>query len=277
MRLWVGERSLPVRVLLYAALATLTFALAAGVGALGALALRGDVEGALGGDRPRPTDDQGAAGSGVASVPAGNEKTADEGTVSETTQGTEGADPGEKVGDETAFVHTATGENSRGDYTYLAHPRIDGDPDAVILVQPAPGRGGQAGAAYGHNIGVWYEPTNERWAIFNQDRAAVPAGTVFEVVVPPADRGFVHRAAFPNTVGNATYLDNPLTNGETGAEVSVTQNWNPGGGGGVYNDHPVGVLYDEDVEKWFVYNEDGARMPDGAAFNVAVSGTAPAR
>ncbi len=142
----------------------------------------------------------------------------------------------------------------------------------MVLAVPSPGRGEQAGAVYGHNIGVWYEPTKERWAVFNQDLTAVPAGSAFEVVVPPADRGFVHRAALLNTVGNATYLDNPLTNGEPGAEVSVTQNWNPGGGNGVYNDHPVGVLWDEDVGKWLVYNEDGARMPEGAAFNVAVSG-----
>ena len=276
MRLWLRDRSLPVKVLVYAALATLTFVLAAGVGAAGVLALRGDVVGLLEADQAPPTDEQDAAGSGVASG-AADPKTADEGTASGAAQGTEGADPGETVGEEATFVHAATDENSRGDYTYLAHPRIDGDPDAVVLAVPSPGRGEQAGAAYGHNIGVWYEPTKQRWAAFNQDLTVVPAGSAFEVVLPPAERGFVHRAALPNTVGNATYLDNPLTNGKPDAEVSVTQNWNPRGGGGVYNDHPVGLLYDEDVGKWLVYNEDDSRMPEGAAFNVAVSGAAPAR
>jgi len=275
MRRWLGDRSLPARVLLYAALAALVFALAAGVGAFGALALRGDVAGLLVGGQARPTDDRNAAGSDAAGD-AADPKTAAEGTASGAAQGTEGADSGEKVGDETVFAHAATDANSRGDYTYLAHPRIDGDPDAVVLARPSPAQGGQAGAAYVHNIGVWYEPEAQRWAVFNQDRAAVPAGSAFEVAIPPADRGFVHRAALLNTVGNATYLDDPLINGEPGAEISVTQNWNPGGGNGVYNDHPVGVLYDEDVEKWSVYNEDGARMPEGAAFNVAVSGAAPA-
>ena len=275
MRLWVRERSLPARVLIYAALAALAFVLAAGVGAVGALALRGDVEGLLGGNRPRPTDDRGTAGSGVASGPA-DPKTAAEGTVSETAQGTDGANPGENAG-ETAYVHAATDANSRGDYTYLSHPRTNGDPDAVVLAKPSPGREGDGKVAYGHNIGVWYEPEKKKWAIFNQDLTAVPAGSAFEVVVPPADRGFVHRAAPPNTVGNATYLDDPLTNGKAEADVSVTPNWNPGGGNGVYNDHPVGVLYDEDVGKWLVYNEDDSRMPEGAAFNVAVSGPAPAR
>ena len=67
MRPWVRERSLPVRVLLYVALAALAFALAAGVGALGTLALRGDVAGLLDGDQARPTDEQDTAGSGGAS------------------------------------------------------------------------------------------------------------------------------------------------------------------------------------------------------------------
>ena len=56
--------------------------------------------------------------------------------------------------------------------------------------------------------------------------------------------------------------------------MTVTQNWNPGGRGGVYNDRPIGVRYDEDVNKWTVYNKNGAPIPNEAAFNVAVSGGA---
>ena len=211
----------------------------------------------------------GSVSASGATMPEGTapEGTAPEGTVNEeTTAAGEAPSP---AAEGVSFVHTASAENSRGDYTYLSHPRLDGNPDAVVLAGPSSEGGG---AAYGRNVGVWYELGAERWAIFNQDLAAVPAGSAFEVVVPPASESFVHRAAPPNTVGNATYLNNPLTNGEPDAEVSVTQNWNPGGGEGVYNDHPVGVLYDEDVDGWFVYNEDGAPIPEGAAFNVAVSG-----
>ncbi len=173
-----------------------------------------------------------------------------------------------------SYVHRATDGNSRVNYTILSDPRTNGAPDAVVLVVPVPDRGGAGDEAYDHNIGVWYVPGKNKWAIFNQDLEPVPAGATFEVVVPPEDEGFVHRARPANTFGNVTYLDDPLLNGERGAEVSVTQNWNPGGGGGVYNDHPVGALYDEDVDGWFVYNVDAARMPEGAAFNGAVSGAA---
>jgi hypothetical protein len=189
----------------------------------------------------------------------------------EVTDAAEAPDPDERAGNGgVSFVHRATDENSRGDYTYLDHPSINGDPDAVVLVVPDPDRGNAGGGAYDHNIGVWYEPGERKWAVFNQDLAAVPAGSAFEVVVPPAEEGFVHRAAPPNTVGNATYLDNPLVNGEPDAEVSVTQNWNPGGGNGVYNDHPVGVRYEEDEKRWAVYNRDEAQIRDRAAFNVTV-------
>lgn len=209
-----------------------------------------------------------ASGDDPGSAPASGEATA-EGTAPEETTAA-GVVPSNAGG--ATLVHRATDGNSRGDYTYLSAPSIDGDPDAVVLAEPSVGRGGDGGPAYAHNIGVWYEPGEKKWAIFNQDRAPVPTGAAFEVSVPEGSGGFVHRAALLNTVGNATYLDNPLVNGEPDAEVSVTQNWNPGGGGGVYNDHPVGVLYDEDAGRWFVYNKDAARMPEGSAFNVAVSG-----
>jgi len=170
------------------------------------------------------------------------------------------------------FTHTATDANSRGDYTYISHPAIDGQPNAVVLVAKSTDGGNTRGASYHHNIGVWYESINEKkWAIFNQDRAAIPAGRTFEVIIPRASETLVHYARLGNTVGNRTYLNNPLIIGEPDAFLRVTQNWNPGGGRGIYNDHPIEVVYEADTRKWAIYNRDGAPMPDGAAFNIAVS------
>ena len=175
----------------------------------------------------------------------------------------------------TSFVHRATDENSRGDYTYISDPSINGNSNAVVIVAPTADRNNSGGAAYNHNIGVWYEFSDKRkWAIFNQDRTAIPNGATFEVIVPPASEHFVHHADLINTVDNRTYLDDSLTNGSPEAVLSVTQNWNPGGGRGVYNNHAIGVMYDKDVQKWAIYNRNGAPMPGGAAFNVAVSGSA---
>lgn len=56
----------------------------------------------------------------------------------------------------------------------------------------------------------------------------------------------VHRATPENILANSTYIKNPLTSDNPDAILIVTQNWNPGGSGGTYNDHPVGVWYDAD-------------------------------
>jgi hypothetical protein len=173
--------------------------------------------------------------------------------------------------EEVSFTHRATGENSRGDYTYISDPSINGDPDAIVLVSDQRNSGSDS---YEHNIGVWYEAGARKWAIFNQDLAAVPSGATFEVEVPPTSATFVHRAGVLNTANNYTYLDNKLTNGEPDAVLSVTQNWNPGGGTGVYNDHPVDTVYDAKLKKWAVLNRDGKPMPKGASFNIAVSADA---
>jgi hypothetical protein len=172
------------------------------------------------------------------------------------------------------FVHRADPENSQGDYTYIKNPNTDGNANAVVLVSSAAAPAGSGTARYGHNIGVWYEPEARRWAIFNQDRGPVPAGATFELVVPQPAAGFVHRAKPADTVGNATYLRGPLTAGKPHITVRVTQNWNPGGGSGVFNDHPIDIIYDHDVDQWAIYNRDGAAIPDGAAFNVSVSADA---
>ena len=54
---WFRERSLPAKVLVYAAAATLAFALAAGMGVMGALMLGGDLT-LPGSEEPQPLDEQ---------------------------------------------------------------------------------------------------------------------------------------------------------------------------------------------------------------------------
>ena len=199
---------------------------------------------------------------------------ASEGTTIEPSGGSEKP---RNTSNKTSFVHRATDENSRGDYTYISDPSIDGDANAIVLVSLASDRESSEVPSYEHNIGVWYESVRQEWAVFNQDLAAVPAGTTFEVVVPQASASFVHRADLLNTAGHYTYLDDRLTNGQPDAVLSVTQNWNPGGGRGIYNDHPVGTQYDAKLQKWAVYNQDGVSMPEGAAFNIAVSEGEPGK
>jgi hypothetical protein len=57
---WLRKRALPTRILVYAVAAVLAFALAAGVGAMGALMLRGDL-GLPRAEEPQPSEEQGNA------------------------------------------------------------------------------------------------------------------------------------------------------------------------------------------------------------------------
>jgi len=212
---------------------------------------------------PPEGDAAGRSASASASASSG----ALEATTPGASDGSGGAGPaGPDI--ESVFVHRATPGNSRGDYTYLSDPAANGDPNAVVLVTATLD---QEDRTYDdRNIGVWYEPEKQKWAIFNQDRAAIPPGTTFNVVVLRSPEDAVHRAAPANTVAYSTYLDHPTANGNPDAVLVVTPNWNPGGGVGIYNDHPVGVRYDPDRRRWAVFNRDNARIPQGAVFNVAV-------
>lgn len=95
------------------------------------------------------------------------------------------------------------------------------------------------------------------------DASGPEAGVAFQEV-------FVHRATPENISSNSTYIDDPLTNENPEAVLIVTQNWNPGGEGGTYNDHAVGVWYDSSRQQWAIFNQDREPMTEEAAFNVAV-------
>jgi hypothetical protein len=104
----------------------------------------------------------------------------------------------------------------------------------------------------------------------NREQAAPSAPPPRSVNGATLEAVFVHHATPENTSANSTYLDGPPTDGNPNAVIVVTQNWNPGGSHGKYNDHPIGVWYDRDRSKWAVFNQDRAAMPVGADFNVAV-------
>jgi serine/threonine protein kinase len=164
------------------------------------------------------------------------------------------------------FVHQASPRNIINNWTILDHPSCNNRKDALLLVSPNWNPRGLGGTYNNHAIGVWY--TNGRWAIFNQDRAPMPPGAAFNVLV--ADQTFCHRVTASSLVGvNGTWLAPPSARGNPDGVVLVTANWNPGGLGDIYHDHPLGVYYCGD--RWAIFNQDMAPMPLGAAFNVWIA------
>jgi hypothetical protein len=165
------------------------------------------------------------------------------------------------------FVHRAATGNIVNNWTLIDHPQCNGHKDALLLVTANWNPGGQGGTYNNHALGVWY--TEGRWSIFNQDRRPLPIGAAFNVLV--AEQAFCHRVTPSNLLGqNATWLDHPAATGKPNAVVLVTPNWNPGGVGGLYHDHPIGVYYYGN--RWAIFNQDMAPMPPGASFNVWIAG-----
>jgi hypothetical protein len=78
------------------------------------------------------------------------------------------------------FVHVATAGNINGNYTDIDNPYSNGDSTAILIVTP----NWSVSFIYDiHPIGVFYDTGNNKWAIFNQDSAAMPVNAVFNVLV----------------------------------------------------------------------------------------------
>jgi hypothetical protein len=170
------------------------------------------------------------------------------------------------------FVHVASTDNIEDNWTYIDHPLLNGNDSAIFFATQNWNPKNLSGTYNAKAIGVWYDDLVDKWGIFNQDETAMPEEAAFNVHIPVEDSTvFFHEATTANTSGNYTLIDNPLTNNNPDATVFVTQNWNPPGEAGVYNNHVVGVWYSTIDQKWSVFNQDGAAMPDGASFNILVA------
>lgn len=169
------------------------------------------------------------------------------------------------------YVHTATSANTIGDYTLLDNPVSNGNPNAIVFATANWNPGGTYTGFDNHQIGVWYDSWAAKWSIFNEDTASMPVGASFNVYVLPGaspSTVLVQTVSLANTSGYITFLNTPSLNGNPSANFLVTQNWNPGGAGGTYNNHAIGAWYDSAVGEWTIYNEDLTALPLGTSFNV---------
>lgn len=171
------------------------------------------------------------------------------------------------------FVWTADSANTSGDSAFIVNGATDNEPKDLLFVTPNFTANGICGRVYETApIGVWYDGSNGEWAVLREDGSAMPVGESFNVlVVPkPSSSVFVQTATTGNITGDYTLLSSSQTNGHPDVQLQVTSVWNPGGHGGTYDPHPIGVFYNSDAGAWAVFNEDGAAMPAGAAFDVMV-------
>ena len=82
--------------------------------------------------------------------------------------------------EQSAALHVTSSSNTAGWITTLDHPMLNHNPKAHLLVQHVWNPPGHAPNYHDHPTGVYY--WNERWRIYNEDGAAMPAGRTFFVM-----------------------------------------------------------------------------------------------
>lgn len=170
------------------------------------------------------------------------------------------------------FVQTSTSANTSGDFTLINSPMTNGNPNARLQVTQNWNPNGSGGRYNPHNIGVWYDSAAGEWGIFNEDLAAMQTGLSFNVLVgaTPSNGGAtaILTTTTSNRSGDTVYISNSETSGNPNNVTLVTQNWNPGGSGGTYNNVQTGVWYAGSQEGMF--NENGSSPPLNSAYNLLI-------
>src|SRR5579875_187657 len=187
-----------------------------------------------------------------------------------------------------AYTHVATSADTAAYWTELDNKVTNNNPNAFVIAMPNRSASSNGHVVDNHPIAVWYDAMMGKWAIINQDKAAMPVGAAFNVfavgqaqqvattqaqntafvssgttltaldsfMVPHSGNNqsmeIIDVASVTNSKGNWTYIDSPVTNGNPNAFVNATVNWSVNG---VYDPHPLGVFYDATAQKWAIFNE----------------------
>ncbi|MBU2937918.1 cadherin repeat domain-containing protein [Lacinutrix sp. C3R15] len=165
------------------------------------------------------------------------------------------------------YKHTASVGNTEGEDTFIDHPYLNANPNAKIAIS----HNWNDGTYNNKTTGVWYNPVEMKWAIFNEDTTPMLEGSTFNVYIAMDGELITHIATEANQGTNSSYtiIDHPLANGNPNQKLIVTTTWDPNS---VYNPKNYGVWYDG--TNWNIYTEGASDIPNNAAFNVLIKGDA---
>jgi hypothetical protein len=177
-------------------------------------------------------------------------------------------------GGSSVFLQRAFSSNTSGDSTYINNAATNGKPTVRLTVTQNYDAFGVCPCVFNNrNIGVWYDNSVGKWAIFNQDQSTPPLHAQFNVLVNSGQSGHgtsvLQTSTGSNTVNESTKINNPLTNGHNNALIFATPNYDPGGVCAcAFENHPIGVW--TNGTRWLVYNEDLANMAIPESFNLLI-------
>lgn len=173
-------------------------------------------------------------------------------------------------GNTSLFVHVATAStihttnnNSTLDSTYIDSCYTNGNPNDMLTIAQNWGYNGH-NVYDTHAVGVWYDNSVQKWAIYNQDQSTMPTNVAFNVMVATQQNSYYFTLTANASNSTGDYVRTNVQ--DASFQVFVTQNFDPNGSGGHLNNHNVGVWYDG--SEWAIYNEDKTPMQAGASFNV---------
>ena len=168
-----------------------------------------------------------------------------------------------------AFTVHATSANKHGDYMIINSPATNGNPKALIQVTQV---FNPSSVANPHQVGVRYFKVRHRWAVFNEDGAAMPLNASFNVLVGDAPSNGGQAALLTARAGNkvnaAVLISNSETTGNPNNVVFATQDFNPGDKGGTINNAQIIVDYSGTKEA--VVNWASPPPPVATAFNLLI-------
>lgn len=174
-----------------------------------------------------------------------------------------------------SMVNISTATNISGLVTYIDSPALNALPNRSLLATAVLNPQGASTGYHNHPLGAFYSATMSQWSVFNEDSVAMAAGQAFNIFTPALSSVyFTHTATVANTSYDLTLLDNSYLNNNPDALVFALPAYNPGGSGGMYFNHTIGVYYQEASAKWGIYSEDNIPIPENAKFFVYVSNAA---
>jgi hypothetical protein len=168
-----------------------------------------------------------------------------------------------------AFTVKATAANTTGNYVVIDSAATNDKPKALIQVTQ---NYNPASFFNNHEVGVRYLAGQHKWAIFNQDHAAMKPGAAFNVLVGTAatngGKSMTVTTTSQNRPRSVVFLSNSQTTGNPNNVTFVTQDYNPGGKGHTGNNGFAYVAYSGAKE--FISNWSSTSPSLGAAFNVLI-------
>lgn len=166
-----------------------------------------------------------------------------------------------------AAVQMSSALNTAGNVTYIdALPGLVYSEALLVTPQDSGTEPGETSA----NLGVYYTGALSPWAIFREAGGALSTGRSYSVLAPYDGRArHIYTSVLADVVNAFTRLDYSELNGTPTAIAFIEHNWNPGGVGGTYHDHPLALSYAS--SHWYIGNQDSVDMPVGVSFNVVVA------